>query len=110
MRLLGDFRCLVVANVRGQGSDQHQRTFQMLFDSREVWFEPFCAEASEAAHRITEESYGTQNIVDDQRLENVQLKVSAGPTYPHGNIISHDLGADHRQCLALGGVDLARHD
>jgi hypothetical protein len=36
--------------------------------------------------------------------------VAVGPTDGDRDVITHDLTAHHRQCLALGGVDLARHD
>ena len=51
-----------------------------------------------------------QDIGDDQRLEDVKLEMSLGAADRDGDMVAHDLGADHGQGLGLGGIDLSRHD
>jgi len=51
-----------------------------------------------------------ENITDDQRLENIELKVTICTTYSNSNVVSKDLGANHGHCFALGWVNFAWHD
>jgi hypothetical protein len=51
-----------------------------------------------------------KKVADDQRLVNVKLKLAIHATNGGGDVVTHDLGADHSQSLTLSGVDLARHD
>lgn len=76
---------------------------------------------------ISKETDALQDILDDHRLEHVQLKnasearpflaccqtylkLAVGTSNAHSGLVTHDLGGNHGQCLALSGVDLARHD
>lgn len=36
--------------------------------------------------------------------------MAAGACHAHSGLVTDDLGRDHRDCLALRGVDFARHD
>jgi hypothetical protein len=51
-----------------------------------------------------------EKVADDERLVNVELKLAVHTTNGGGDVVTHDLGADHSQSLTLSGVDLARHD
>lgn len=51
-----------------------------------------------------------QEIVDDERLERVELKVALKSAGGNGGVVANDLAAHHGQGLALRGVDFARHD
>lgn len=51
-----------------------------------------------------------EEVADDQGLVDVELELAVHATDGGGDVVTHDLGADHGQGLALGGVDLARHD
>ena len=51
-----------------------------------------------------------QHVVQDDRLVDVELEVALRAGEGHGVVVAEHLHADHRQRLALGRVDLARHD
>ena len=48
--------------------------------------------------------------MDDHRLAHVELEVAPGSGHGHRGVVPVDLDADHDHGLALGRVDLARHD
>ena len=64
----------------------------------------------ERAHAVSEKARAVQQIADDKGLVDVQLKLTVHSTNRGGDVVTHDLGADHGEGLALGGVDLAGHD
>ena len=51
-----------------------------------------------------------EEVGDYHGLEDVELEVPRRAADCDCNLISKDLGADHRECLALRWVHLARHD
>lgn len=51
-----------------------------------------------------------QEVADDERLVDVELELAVHATNGGSNVVAHNLGADHGQSLALGRVNLARHD
>jgi len=64
----------------------------------------------EAPHSICKESGAVQQISDQDRLEDVELKVALGSGEGDSNVIAKDLSADHGEGLTLSRVNLARHD
>jgi len=50
------------------------------------------------------------NLLDDYWLENIQLHVSRGTGNRDRCLVANDLGAHHREGLALRWVHLARHN
>jgi hypothetical protein len=61
-------------------------------------------------HTSAEQADRVEHVVDDERLEHVELEVAAGGADADGDVVAEDLAADHRHGLALGRVDLAGHD
>ncbi len=51
-----------------------------------------------------------KHVVQDHRLEDVQLEMPLRPGHANGYVIAEHLHGDHRQGFGLGGVDFARHD
>ena len=51
-----------------------------------------------------------EQVADHDRLEHVQLEVTLRSGKSGGSVVSENLGAHHRERLALGRVDLAWHD
>jgi hypothetical protein len=51
-----------------------------------------------------------QEVGDHDGLEDVELEVTLGAGEGDGGVVAEDLGAEHGEGLALGGVDLAGHD
>ena len=47
-----------------------------------------------------------QQVMDDQRLVDIQLKVALRTRYRNGRVIAHHLNADHGHGFALRGIDL----
>lgn len=64
----------------------------------------------EAVHAIGENAHAVEQVGDHDRLENVEFKLAVHTTDGGSDVVTHDLGADHSEGLALGGVDLARHN
>ena len=64
----------------------------------------------EAGHAVAEQPDALQQVVRDQRLEDIELEIAAGGADAQRHVIAHDLGAQHGQRLALGRIDLAGHD
>lgn len=79
-------------------------------DSGLVSLEAFDKVLLEALHAIRENAHAVQQVADHQRLEDVQFELAVHATNGSGNVVAHNLGADHGKGLALRGVDLARHD
>lgn len=51
-----------------------------------------------------------QDVADDEGLVDVKLKLAVHATNGSSNMVAHDLRANHGQGLALGRIDLSRHD
>ena len=64
----------------------------------------------EVAAAVGEQADGLQQVVDDHRLEHVELQVALAGGEGNRAVVAHDLAGQHRQRLALGRVDLAGHD
>lgn len=62
------------------------------------------------AHAVGQEARAVQQVADDEGLVDVELELAVHAANGGGDVVAHDLGADHGQGLALRGVDLAGHD
>ena len=51
-----------------------------------------------------------KDITNDQRLEYIELEVTAHTSNADGGVVSDDLSANHGNSLTLSGVNLTRHD
>src|SRR5258706_4400781 len=110
VRLLRDLRRLVVADVRVQRRHEHQRALHQFVDARRVRFDAARAVLLEAARTVGQQANALQQVVDDHRLEHVQLEVARRTGQVDRHVVAEHLAAQHRQRFALGRVDLARHD
>lgn len=108
--LLGDLGGLVIADMGIESRHKHQRVLDISVDHFVVGLDSRDAMDREGVAGIGEEPNGVKEIVDDNRLEDIQLKVALGSGDPNGGIVAHDLDGDHRDRLGLRGVDLAGHD
>ena len=107
---LGDGRRLVVADVRRQRGDQHQRAFHQFGNAVAVRLDAVHAMFFQAAHAVRQQTRALQEIVRDQRLVHIQLEVARGAAHGDRHVVAEHLAAQHGDCFALGGIDLARHD
>ena len=57
-----------------------------------------------------EQARALQEIVDDQRLEDVELEVARGAADVDGDVVAHHLRSTASSAPRLRRVDLARHD
>ena len=78
------------------------RSRSATIPTAQLWLKLVHASAMQANTR--------QYVVCDDRLEDVELELTLGAGHGHGRVVADDLHAHHRERLALGGVDLARHD
>ncbi len=60
--------------------------------------------------RVRQQTNRIQHVKHDDWLEHVQLKIAGGAAHIHGHIVADYLRTDHGHRLALGWIDLARHD
>ena len=110
MGFLGYLSGLVVADMGVQRCHEHQRIGHIAGDLLTVRLDPDDAVIGEGVAGVGEETDGMEEIVDDDRLEDIQFKVSLRGGDTDGGIVSHDLHGDHGDGLALRGIDLAGHD
>lgn len=110
VRVLGDPAGLVVADLAVEAGDQHERLAHELVDALTVGLDADNAVLLERAHAISEETDGVKEVLDQNGLEDVELEMTGSTGDGDGAVVAHDLGADHGEGLALGGVDLAGHD
>lgn len=64
----------------------------------------------EAIHAIRQDAHAVQQVANHDWLEDIQLELAVHATDSRSDVVTHNLSADHSQGLALGGVNLARHD
>ena len=64
----------------------------------------------ERAHAVAKDANAMEEVADHDRLEHVEFKLTVHARDGRSNVVAHDLSADHGEGLALGWVDLARHD
>ena len=64
----------------------------------------------EGQDRFGEQACRLQEIIGNDGHENIELEVALAGSDADGGIIAHDLDGDHGNLLALGGIDLARHN
>ena len=110
MRLLGDLRRHVVADVVVQRGHEHQRVLEVVADGGEVWLHAVDTLRPEGAAGVREQARAVQEVVDHHRLVHVELEVALAATDGDGRVVAHDLTADHRHRFGLRRVDLSRHD
>lgn len=65
---------------------------------------------TEAVHAVRQNADTVEQVADQDGLEDVQLELAVHATDGSGDVVTHDLSADHGKGLALGGVNLAGHD
>ena len=110
MGVLGDRRGIVVADLGRQRGDQHQRPVHQLGDPLFVRLGAVEHPLGEALHPGRQQVDRADHVRADHGLEHVQLHMALEAADRHRDVIAHHLGGDHGQALALGWVDLTRHD
>src|SRR6185369_6884207 len=90
--------------------NQHEGIVHVFFNIRFDRLYSGSALIVETYTSFANQSCAVQEIVNDYRFEHIQFKVSHGATDIDRYIISHHLGADHRECLALSGIYFSRHN
>lgn len=128
VRILGDLAGHVVANLGVEAGDEHKTIevswfvfaivgawwhLRLLHDAGNLFLVSLQAGDEvllKRAHAVGEDAGAVEQVADDQGLVDVELKLAVHAANSGGDVVAHDLGADHGQGLALGGVDLAGHD
>lgn len=80
------------------------------FDSLTVSLEANDKVLLKRLHSVTQDAHAVKQIADHDWLEDVELKVTVHSRNGSGDMVAHNLGADHGERFALGRVDLSRHD
>ena len=105
-----DLRRLVIADLRRQCGDQHERALHELVYAVQIGFDAYDAIVRKASARVADESDRLQQVMDHDRLEHVEFHVALAAGHGYGRVVAHDLTAHHCQRFALGRVDFAGHD
>ena len=100
----------VVANVRVESGDEHETLIEKFINAIAVGLNASNAVEVEGFTGIGEEGSRVQDVLNDHRLEHIELEVARHATNADGRVVTHNLGADHSNSLALSRVNLARHD
>src|SRR5580700_6570748 len=82
----------------------------MLLDALLVRLNAASAVVVERDTALGQKLHRLEHIVQDDRLEHVQLKVAVRAGHADGYVVAEHLHGDHRQSFGLGGIDLTRHD
>ena len=110
MRVLRDLRRLVVADVAVQGRHLHEVDVQVVLDLLVVRLDAVRAVRVEGHASVAQQADGLQDVPRHDGLEDVELEVALRAGEADRRVVAEHLGGDHRHGLALGRVDLARHD
>ena len=92
---LGDLCRVVVADVRVERGDQHQRVVEVFLDIGFVGFDANGAVVVERAAGVGDEADGLQKVVDHHRLEHVELEVARGAADVDGGVVADHLRGHH---------------
>ena len=110
VRLLGDLRRLVVADMRIQRRHQHQRAAHQLGNALAIGLDADGAVFVEAGHAVRQQPHALQEVVRNHRPEHIELEVAGSAADVDRHVVAEHLAAQHGDGFALGRVDLARHD
>ena len=108
--IVGDFGGFVVADLGADRGDQHQRVLHILIDALAIQGNSANHVVDEPARGVVQQRDRMQEVVDQHRLENVQLEISLGAGEGDGGVVSVDLHGDHGHGFALRGIHFAGHD
>ena len=108
--LLGSLGDIVVSQVRVKNGSKHERLVEELADAVLVRLNAHNAILGEAPGAIGEQPDRLEEVLDEDRLEDVQLELAVATCDANGGVVAHDLRSDHSERLALRRVDLAWHD
>jgi hypothetical protein len=108
--VLGDLAGHVVTDDGVEAGDKHERLVEQGADAALVGLEALDEVGAEAGHAVCEQTRGVQEVGDHDGLEDVELEVTLRAGEGDSGVVAEDLGAEHGEGLALGGVDLAGHD
>ena len=110
VRLEGNLCRLLVADVRIERRHQHERVVEVFADALLVRLDAPGAAVVERARGLGQQLDRLQHVVQDHGLVDVELEVSLRAGEGHGVVVAEHLHGHHGQRLALGRIDLARHD
>lgn len=110
MRVLRDLRGLVVADVAVQCRHLHEVDVQVVLDLLVVGLDAVRAVRIEGHAGVAQQADGLQDVPGHDGLEDVELEVALRAGKADRRVVAEHLGGDHGHGLALGRVDLARHD
>lgn len=108
--ILSNLASHVIANLGVEAGDKHERFLHDTGNLLLVSLKTFNEVLLKRAHAIGKNPRAVKEVPDHEGLVDVEFELAVHATNSGGNMVTHDLGADHGKSLALSGVDLARHD
>src|SRR5207248_6952041 len=79
IRFVSDLGRFVVADVRTEGGDEHEGAVHVLRNLFAVRLDAHHAVLGKGVARVAQQPHRVEEIVDDHRLEDVELKVALRP-------------------------------
>ena len=110
MCVLGDLRSIIVAHERRKRRHEHERTGHQVMQTLFVGRDADDAVDLKRLHDVREVADRLDEVVGNNRLEDVKFKVALACGEIDRCSIAHHLHGHHRYSFALRRVDLARHD
>ncbi len=96
--------------MRVERRDQHERAVQVLVDVGLVRFDTDRAVFVEHLARVGNQANRLEQIIDHDGFEHIQFEMPGRAAHIDRDVVADHLRRDHRHCLALSGVDFARHN
>lgn len=93
--------------MRVEGGDEHERFVEQFADAIAIRLDADHAVLGERAGTVRQQADRAQDVGNDQRLEDVQLKVAVAAADANCHVIAHDLRCYHCYSFALGRIHFA---
>lgn len=100
----------IITQVAVQDGGQHQGLVQQGVDPLFVGLDPNNTVLGERPGSIGQQPDALQHVLDYDRFEHVQFKLSIGTGDRNRGVVAHNLSSNHSYRFTLSGVDLPRHN
>ena len=96
--------------MRAQRRYEHQRILDVAIDLIAIRFDSIDTVLAKRVARVRQQHHRVQEIVNDERLENVELEIALRSRDRNRRVVADHLNANHRHRFALGWIDFTGHD
>ena len=93
-----------------QDGGQHQGLIQQRVDPFLIGLDTNDTVLGERPRSISQKPDTLQDVLDNNRFEHIEFKLTIGAGDRDSGVVAHNLGSDHGHGLTLSGVDFSGHD